>query len=273
MDRYAVIGNPVAHSRSPQIHRLFAEQTGEKLTYEALECAEGEFEQTVREFAAEGGKGMNVTLPFKLGAFALCSGKNEAAELSGAVNTLSFAGDKVLGGNTDGAGLLHDLKVNHQIELTGKTVLVLGAGGAARGIMKPLLDEKPAEVVVCNRLPYKPEEFRETFGQYGPVQPCTYLALKGHRADVIINATSASVSGVVPQLPDNILVAGGVCYDLYYSKTATAFQQWAAEQGASKNLDGLGMLVEQAAESFNIWRGVRPETAAVLQALREELSS
>lgn len=268
MDRYAVIGSPVQHSQSPKIHAQFAAQTGQALSYEAIEIAPEALATELQRLHVEGYRGLNVTLPHKLAAMKLCEGVSERAQLAGAVNTLVRSDGGWQGDNTDGAGLIADLRDNLKIALAGQRVLVLGAGGAARGILKPLLEQRPAELVVSNRNPWKPEELAEQFKPHGKVRPCTHLALKGDRFDVIINATSAGHDGRAPRLPGQLLAAGGVCYDLSYGKAFLPFADWARGQRAAQVADGLGMLVEQAAVSFELWRGVRPATAGVLQALR-----
>ena len=268
MDRYAVIGQPVAHSKSPFIHAAFARQTGQKLSYEAIEIAPAALADTLRQLHAEPLLGLNATLPHKLAVAALCESVSERAKLAGAVNTLVRTASGWSGDNTDGAGFVHDLRVNLAVSLADKRVLLLGAGGAARGLIAPILAERPAELAVSNRNPWKPEELAEQFKPLGPIVPRTHLSLKGDRYDLVINATSAGHSGAMPRLPGQIVAKGGVCYDLSYGAAAEPFRAWAAEQGAAVYADGLGMLVEQAAAAFALWRGVRPETAPVLSALR-----
>lgn len=268
MDRYAVIGQPVAHSKSPFIHAAFARQTGQKLSYEAIEIAPAALADTLRQLHAEPLLGLNATLPHKLAVAVLCESVSERAKLAGAVNTLVRTDSGWTGDNTDGAGFVHDLTVNLGVSLAGKRVLLLGAGGAARGLIAPILAERPAELAVSNRNPWKPEELAEQFKALGPIVPRTHLSLKGDRYDLVINATSAGHSGAMPRLPGQIVAEGGVCYDLSYGVSAEPFRTWATEQGAAIYADGLGMLVEQAAAAFALWRGVRPETAPVLAALR-----
>jgi shikimate dehydrogenase len=268
MDRYAVIGSPVSHSQSPKIHAQFAAQTGQALSYEAIEIAPEALAAELQRLHDDGYRGLNVTLPHKLAAMKLCESVSERAQLAGAVNTLIRSDGGWRGDNTDGAGLIADLQHNLKIAIAGKRVLVLGAGGAARGILKPLLEQRPAELVVSNRNPWKPEELAEQFKGQGNLRPCTHLALKGDLFDVIINATSAGHDGRAPRLPGQLLAEGGVCYDLSYGKAFLPFADWARAQRATLVADGLGMLVEQAAVSFELWRGVRPVTAGVLQALR-----
>lgn len=268
-DRYAVIGQPISHSRSPAIHARFARETGQDLVYEAIEVAPDRLGDELGRLHAEGVRGLNVTLPHKHAVAKLCEGVSERGRLAGAVNTLVRTATGWTGDNTDGAGLVADL-ARLGIPVAGRRVLILGAGGAARGIIAPLLGQAPAELVVSNRNPWKPEELAEAFKAQGRVTPRTHLALKGDRFDLVINATSAGHSGAVPTVPGRILADGGDCYDLGYGISHGPFARWAVEQGARRSEDGLGMLVEQAAGAFEIWRGVRPTTAPVLDALRRE---
>ena len=266
-DRYAVIGQPIAHSKSPFIHSAFARATGQVLSYEALEVAPEALADTLKTLHAEGWRGLNVTLPHKTAVASLCERVSERAEQVGAVNTLVRTATGWQGDNTDGAGCIADFD-RLGIALAGKSVLLLGAGGAARGIIAPLLARQPKQLVVSNRNPWKPEELAERFKALGPIVPRTHLALKGDAYDVVINATSAGHSGTLPRLPGQLLVAGGAAYDLSYGAAHVPFAQWAAAQGAGVVADGLGMLVAQAAEAFSIWRGVRPDLAPVLASLR-----
>jgi shikimate dehydrogenase len=268
MDRYAVIGNPVAHSRSPEIHARFAEQTRQALTYERLLAPLDAFAHTVERFRAEGGRGLNVTVPFKEQAWRLAERRSERAQRAGAVNTLMFSDDGVFGDNTDGAGLVRDITVNHGARLQGRRLLILGAGGAVRGCLPNLLAERPGRVVIANRTVARAESLAREFGDLGTLVGLGYPALAGERFDVVINATSAGLHGELPPLPDGLLAAGALCYDLFYAAEPTAFLRWARQRGAGQAIDGLGMLVEQAAESFHLWRGVRPLTAPVIAALR-----
>ncbi len=268
-DRYAVMGNPIAHSKSPRIHRLFAEQTGQQLVYDAILVDTGRFPQTVRDFFDNGGRGLNVTVPFKRDAWVLADVLSARAELAGAVNTLMRQQDgALLGDNTDGAGLVRDLTVNHRVALDGQRILVLGAGGAVRGVLKPLLDCQPAAVTVANRTAAKAEELALHFARNRLVRGCGLGELAGESYDVVINGTAAGLSDELPQLPEGLLADDAVVYDMMYADKPTAFVRWGRERGARLALDGLGMLVEQAAESFLLWRGVRPDTASVLRALR-----
>jgi shikimate dehydrogenase len=273
-DRYAVIGNPVAHSKSPDIHARFAAQTEQNLIYARLLAPLDGFAETVRSFMAQGGKGANVTVPFKLEAYALATERTARAQAAGAVNTLKFDGEKILGDNTDGIGLVHDITRNAGITITGKRVLLLGAGGAARGVILPLLNVRPNELVIANRTVSKAEQLAEPFkqqfeGQVG-VRASTFEDLKG-AFDIIINATSASLSNELPPLGDGLITQQSFAYDMMYGSQPTVFMQFAEQHGAVVR-DGLGMLVEQAAESFFLWRDVRPETAPVYAELRKQLS-
>lgn len=268
-DQYAVMGNPIGHSKSPRIHTLFAAQTGQALDYRAILVEPGSFAKAADAFRDSGGKGLNVTLPFKQDAWVYVDEFSARSERAGAVNTILFRDDGVAyGDNTDGVGLVRDLTVNHGLSLRNKRILLLGAGGAARGVLMPLLGEEPELLVIANRTPEKAAEVALKFGDFGQVSGLGYGELGGRDFDVIINATSAGLQGEVPPLPAGILAAGGCCYDMLYSDQPTPFVRWGQEHGAAKALDGLGMLVEQAAESFQLWRGVRPDTAPVLAELR-----
>ena len=273
MDRYAVIGNPIAHSKSPRIHARFAAQTGQALSYEALLAPLDAFTETVLAFRAAGGRGMNVTVPFKLEAFALAEQRTPRADAAGAVNTLAFGAAGILGDNTDGAGILRDITVNLGVPVAGRRVLLLGAGGAARGTVLPLLDAAPACLTIANRSAAKATALAEKFSAVGPGKPVGsgFAELAGQQFDLVINATSASLSDAAPDLPPGLYAAGSLAYDMMYGKGDTPFLKAARQQGAAVLADGLGMLVEQAAESFQLWRGVRPDTGPVLAALRAEL--
>jgi shikimate dehydrogenase len=266
-DRYAVIGNPIGHSKSPLIHAAFAEQTGQDIDYGRI--LGEDFEQDVRRFMAEGGRGLNVTVPFKEQAWALADERSAAAELAGAVNTLiRLADGRLRGDNTDGTGLVRDLTVNHGLELSGKRILLLGAGGASRGVLRPLLEQRPAHLRIANRTAAKAQDLAALVADLGPVAGCGLNGLGDEAFDLIINGTAAGLGGQVPDISDTCLAAGGVTYDMMYATEATAFVRWGQAHGATLALDGLGMLVEQAAESFRLWRGVRPETAQVIERLR-----
>lgn len=277
-DRYAVIGNPIAHSKSPMIHTLFARQTRQDMTYEAILAPEDGFIFTVRKFMEEGGLGMNVTLPFKIQAFELCSERLPRAMAAGAVNTLLLEGGYIRGDNTDGAGLTHDITANFRFDIGGRNVLLLGAGGAARGVLLPLLNHRPASLTVANRTPAKAVELRNTF-QYlaaaaglGGIrfEASDFDSLAGGQYDLIINATSASLADQALKLPPGLFSKSSLAYDMMYGKNRTPFMRWARSAGATDVADGLGMLVEQAAESFYLWRGVRPDTTRVLMHMRTQ---
>jgi shikimate dehydrogenase len=322
-DRYAVIGHPIEHSKSPQIHAAFAAQAGEPLEYGRILGNLNDFAGDVRRFVAEGGRGLNITVPFKTEAFELLDDLSAQARAAGAVNTLIVRdGGLLRGDNTDGIGLIRDLTANHGFALTGKRVLLLGAGGAARGVLRPLLEAGPAELLIANRTAAKAQALAAQFaaqfsGQFAAhssapldqtrdssaqsrdqssVQSSAALAtasgqppshsqsahqtasvalagggldsIASQRFDLIINATSTGLTGAIPALPDDCLAAGGWTYDMLYADEPTPFCRWGQAQGAERALDGLGMLVEQAAESFHLWRGVRPETGAVIRTLR-----
>lgn len=269
--RYAVMGNPIAHSKSPRIHALFAEQTGEPVEYLAIQVDVGGFKQAVGNFQATGGQGLNVTVPFKQEAWELVDERSERAELAEAVNTIRFDAGRSFGDNTDGVGLIRDLLDNLGLTLAGKRVLLLGAGGAARGVLGPLLEQDPDRLIIANRTPARAKELAAAFAGRVPVEGCGFEALAEREMDVVINATAASLQGELPPLPEGLLAPGAACYDMMYGAEPTPFMRWAAAHGAEIVSDGLGMLVEQAAASFYVWRGVWPETAAVIRTLREEM--
>jgi len=272
-DQYAVLGNPIAHSKSPHIHALFAKQTGQRMVYTAIQVDHGGFKQAVGNFQASGGKGLNVTVPFKREAWELVNERSARAQRAGAVNTIAMRADGTLfGDNTDGVGLLRDLRDNCHATITGKQVLILGAGGAVRGVLGPLLEERPALLVIANRTADRATELAREFAALGPVSGCGFDALRGKQFDVVINGTAASLHGDLPPLPDDLPTPGAFCYDLMYGAQPTLFMRWAQQRGAAQVVDGLGMLVEQAAEAFFIWRGVRPHTAPVIAQLRAELA-
>ena len=271
-DRYAVMGHPIAHSKSPFIHRRFAAQTGEPVAYEALLVEPGGFRDAVEGFRAEGGRGLNVTIPFKEEAFALAGRRSDRAERAGAVNTLWFEGMAVCGDNTDGIGLVRDLTRNLAVTIEARSVLLLGAGGAARGVLGPLLDEKPQRLVIANRTASRAVELARRFSRQGPVSALALDALPAGGFDVVVNATAASLAGDLPPMARDTLRAGGVAYDTAYAARPTPFVEWGRREGAAVATDGLGMLVEQAAESFRLWRGVEPQTGPVIDALRAHLA-
>jgi shikimate dehydrogenase len=274
-DRYAVFGNPIAHSKSPRIHALFAHQTGQDLSYEARLAPLEDFPGAVTAFQASGGRGANVTVPFKEQAYALTHRLTPRAEAAGAVNTLAFETDGILGDNTDGAGLVRDLTANLGLNLSDARILLMGAGGAARGVILPLLERRPGELVIANRTASKAEElaahFRDGFPGFrfatSGLRGGSYQALHGRQFDLVINATSASLGGELPPLPDALFAPDALAYDMMYGRD-TPFLAFARQRGA-RPADGLGMLVEQAAEAFTLWRGIRPDTAPVIAALRE----
>ncbi len=274
-DRYAVIGNPIAHSKSPLIHTEFARQTGQDMAYMAILAPLEGFAGTVRKFQAEGGKGLNVTVPFKQEAWNLATRLTDRARLAEAVNTLKFEPDgAILGDNTDGAGLVRDIAHNLDFELKGKRILLMGAGGAARGVLNPLLDQQPADLVIVNRTLDKATAFQkkvERSDRYRltTVTACDYAGVGEHQFDIVINATSSSLSDALPPLPSGIFAPGALAYDMMYGKGLTPFLQFAQANGAAHLADGLGMLVEQAAESFSLWRGVRPQTQSLLELLKK----
>lgn len=271
-DSYAVFGNPINHSKSPHIHRHFAEQTGQDMAYTKHMVPVGQFEQAAGEFFQQGGKGLNVTVPFKLDAYSFAARLTPRARRAGAVNTLAMQTDgTILGDNTDGIGMIHDMH-NLDWEVRGKRVLVLGAGGAVRGILQPLLEQEPLQVVIANRTLHKAEQLAAGFHDLGPIQALDYIHLTDQQFDLVINGTSASMSGDLPPLPDNILAKGACCYDLMYSAEPTVFLQWADTHGAARVADGLGMLVGQAAEAFYLWRQIRPEVVPVITAMRRQLN-
>jgi shikimate dehydrogenase len=270
--RFALLGQPVAHSPSPKIHQGFAQQLGLELSYEKLEVAPEDFAATLARLHAEGYRGLNVTLPHKLAALAASVEQAPRAALAGAANTLVRAANGWRADNTDGEGLVRDLRDNLELALAGQRVLLLGAGGAARGALKPLLDQKPAVLVISSRTPWTVEKLAAEFAAHGPLRPSTHLALKGERFDLVINATSAGHHGQAPRLPPELLAPGGACYDLSYGEAFEPFRAWAQAQGARVVADGLGMLVEQAAASFELWLGKRPATAPVITQLRRDPS-
>lgn len=269
-DHYAVFGNPIAHSKSPLIHAAFARQTGQDIDYRAILAPVDGFAETLREFIAAGGRGANVTVPFKEEAYRLATRRTPRAERAGAVNTLVLAGDEILGDNTDGVGMMRDITVNLGCPVEGRRVLLLGAGGAARGVIGPLLEARPQALVVANRTQAKAQILAAVFGDLGPISACGLAQLAGQAFDLVIDATSASLApgGEAPTLPAGVFADGCLAYSMMYGKGETAFQRAARAQGVTRIAEGLGMLVEQAAEAFFVWRGVRPDAAPVMQLLR-----
>lgn len=268
-DRYAVIGHPIAHSRSPDIHAAFAAQTGQFMQYERILAPLDGFADTVRTFREQGGKGANVTVPFKLEACALCASLTPRASAAGAVNTLAWQDGEMIGDNTDGIGLVTDIVVNATQPMAGRRVLLLGAGGAARGVILPLLEQHPQQLTIANRTVSRADELAARFASHGNVSAASF-ADAGSGYDIVINATSASLDAALPEMPAAVFAPNGFAYDMMYGREETVFMRFAARHGARVR-DGLGMLVEQAAESFKIWRGIRPETAPVFAALRARL--
>lgn len=268
IDRYGVMGYPVSHSRSPVIHRLFALQTSQEMQYELLQVSPEKLETAVRQFQRTGGKGLNVTVPHKTEALRLADQLSERAATAGAVNTLAFRNGEIVGDNTDGIGLLRDLAVNLGVAIENANILILGAGGATRGIVGPLLEMRPAALRIANRTLGRAQALADHFSDAGPVTACRFNVVPvSDPYDIVINATSAGLKGDAPPYPASAISDRTFCYDLSYGLSPTPFSIWARESGATKSVMGWGMLVEQAAESFNIWRGVRPDTTAVLKQM------
>ena len=272
-DRYVVIGHPIAHSQSPRIHAMFAAQTGQDITYEKLLAPVDGFADSVKAFIDEGGRGANVTLPFKLEAYELAHEVSERAHHARAANTLSFSGEQISADNTDGIGLVRDIEINLDFDLKDKRVLLMGAGGAARGVLLPLLQAGPARLIIANRTPERAIELAQSAkhqpaAAHTDVSACGFGALSGQHFELVINATSSSLSDELPPLPDDLFATGALAYDMMYGKGLTSFLAYAEARNVERLADGLGMLVEQAAESFLIWRGVRPDTQPVMLALR-----
>jgi len=267
-DLYAVIGNPVAQTKSPRIHAEFARQLGQDLRYEAILAPRDGFAAAVAEFRVAGGRGLNVTAPFKLEAFALATERTDRAEQAGAVNTLKFDGASVLGDNTDGAGLVRDIQDRLGFPIRGRRVLIMGAGGASRGVALPLLHEQPASITIANRTVEKAWALERRFAPFGPVDGGDYARLAGRQFDLVINATSASLAGELPPLPAGVFAPGSFACDMVYGNEPTCFLAYARDHGAAQVADGLGMLLAQAAESFLLWRGVLPDTGPLIKMLR-----
>lgn len=269
-DHYAVIGHPIDHSRSPQIHAAFAAQTGQAMTYGRLAANPDAFIDTARAFFDDGGQGLNVTSPFKQQAATFVHRISERAQAAGAVNTLARqADDTIVGDNTDGLGLVRDLTANFGLTLAHKRVLILGAGGAVRGVTAPLLDTGPAALVIANRTPAKAQAIADLFQRRGAISACALPNAAEHGPfDLVINAISTGLQGHMPALPADLLAANAATYDMIYANEPTPFLRWAAAEGVTRRRDGFGMLIEQAAASFRIWRGMRPQTAPVIAQLR-----
>jgi shikimate dehydrogenase len=273
-DLYGVVGHPVAHSWSPFIHGLFARETGQAMSYRLYDFTPDEFEARVREFFAQGGRGLNITLPHKIAAVDIASELTTRAAHSGAVNTLAMQKDgTILGDNTDGAGLVRDLCDNLGLVIIRRRILIVGAGGAARGVIAPLLALEPSQVVIANRTAERAQKLAGAFAKLGPVQGVGLRYITGDAFDLIINATSASLSGDLPPMSNAIVGPETVCYDMAYGKNETPFVQWSLKRGCARAVQGWGMLVEQAAESFRVWRGLKPSTATVLTALKDRALS
>lgn len=267
-DRYAVIGNPIAHTKSPMLHAAFAQQCGEDIRYEALLAPLGGFAEAVDEFRRQGGKGLNITVPFKIDALRYADHLTPRARLAQAVNTLTFDDQGVFGDNTDGIGLVLDIQDRLRFNLKGKRILVLGAGGAARGAVLPILEQNPASLMIVNRDVAKAETLQMQFAEFSDIDIGNYDALAGRKFDLVVNATSAGLAGEHLPLPQGLFGERSLAYDMVYGDSETPFQQDASRLGATRTSDGLGMLIAQAAESFFIWRGIRPDIAPVLQLLR-----
>ncbi len=273
-DRYAVIGNPVAHSKSPEIHSMFARQSGQDIDYARLLAPVGGFKTTVESFIAGGGRGASVTVPFKLEAFDLAHQVSQRSKDARAANYLKFDGGRIVADNTDGFGLVRDIVTNLGFGIAAKRVLLMGAGGAVQGVLVPLLEQGPAILALANRTPDKALRLAETFRHHAAAAHTVlsgqgYSDLAGRHFDLVINATSSSLSDELPPLPASVFAADALAYELMYGRGLTPFLAFAREQGVRRLADGLGMLVEQAAESFRLWRGVRPSTGPVIEALRK----
>ena len=273
VDQYGVFGHPVGHSLSPFIHGVFARDSGQQMSYRAYDVAPEEFAERVHSFFAGGGRGLNITLPHKIAAVEVAQELTGRAAHAAAVNTLALQGESILGDNTDGVGLVHDLCDNLGLVITQRRVLIHGAGGATRGVLAPLLGLEPTILMIANRTPQRAEALAAAFADLGVTQGVGFEYVGDTPFDLIINATSASLSGDIPPIPAGAIGPETVCYDLAYGRSAMAFVRWAQQSGCARAVQGLGMLVEQAAESFRLWRGVRPETAEVLAALKERIGS
>jgi shikimate dehydrogenase len=271
IDHYAVFGSPIKHSKSPRIHKIFAEQTNQSIEYTAQEVCPENFSSAVTTFFEHDGKGLNCTVPLKELAWTYADSKTARAQTAKAVNTLIKQNDgSILGDNTDGIGLVTDLINNHNLNLAESRILILGAGGASRGIIGPLLEQSRHPIIIANRTIEKVVNLASEFLHENTIKGCGFNELKGQQFDLIINATSTSLTGQLPPLPNDLLAKNAVCYDLAYSNEPTAFVRWGQQNKALKSVDGLGMLIEQAAEAFFIWRGIRPKTAPVIELLNRE---
>ena len=271
IDKYAVFGHPIEHSKSPEIHCYFAKKTGQNISYDKQLVALDAFVPAVEQFISNGGKGMNITVPFKQEAYQLAQQLSKRARQAGAVNTLILEADRTItGDNTDGIGMVTDIQNNHGWSLTGKTVLLLGAGGAVRGVLGPLLEAQPKQIVIANRTLEKAVNLAQAFSKQGNISAVAFDKIPQQAFDFIINGTSASLSGSVPPIPDAAISEQTACYDMMYASQLTPFLHWAKEQGCQQLTDGLGMLIEQAAESFRLWRGIKPETKSLIAQMREQ---
>lgn len=273
-DKYAVFGNPIKQSKSPAIHACFAAQCGQAMQYRAVRVDEDRFTDAARRFFDGGGRGLNVTVPFKQDAYRFADQLSERAKRAGAVNTLKLGPDgKVQGDNTDGIGLVRDMVANLGWVVQGLRILIVGAGGAVRGVLEPLLRERPKELLIVNRTASKAEELAAEFGDLGAVEGGGYELIGERQFDLVINASSAGLAGEMPDLPSSLLTERSCCYDMVYGSEPTAFMRWSAHHAAWAVSDGLGMLVEQAAQSFYLWRGQRPETRPVINQIREAMEA
>lgn len=270
LDQYAVIGNPILHSQSPRIHAIFAQQTSQSMEYSAILASLDQFKMTVMQFIRQNGCGMNVTVPFKLEAYQIATQLTERASLAQAVNTLKFENNEILGDNTDGIGLIHDITRNLTVDLTAKRILLIGAGGASRGVIMPLLQQKPSQLIITNRTFEKAKALQQQFKCYGNIIACNFDKLSDQVFDIVINATSASLQNTFPDIPTCIFAEDSLAYDMMYHAEPTAFLRFAQQCGVSRLADGIGMLVEQAAESFYVWRNVHPETQPVITILKSQ---
>ncbi len=271
-DRYAVFGNPVVHSKSPQIHAAFACQTGQDLDYGLVEAPLGGFADALADFVTAGGRGCNITVPFKIDAFEAATETRPGAEQAGASNCLKLQDGRIIAENFDGIGLLKDIEQNLSTPLAGKRVLLLGAGGATRGVLVPFLSASPAQVTIANRTASKAADLAQGFSAHGPIEGIGYNALAGQAFDIVVNGTSASLNGDRLPLPDGLFAPGALAYEMVYAKGLTPFLNQARAGGVTNLADGVGMLVEQAAEAFAWWRGIRPETAAVIRDITVPLT-
>lgn len=268
MDHYAVMGFPVAHSKSPLIHHLFAEQTNQNLEYSRIEVPAEQFSTSLQHFVQSGGAGLNITVPLKQLAWQHMDELDDKAHYAEAVNTIDIRNNRLKGYNTDGIGLIRDLHNNHHIQIKNHSILILGAGGAVQGVLQPLLEHQPQQLTIANRTPAKAHALARKFSALGNIHSCDFAALHKQRFDIIINATSAGLHNQLPPLPDTLLKPAGITYDMVYSDQPTAFVHWGQTHNAAKALDGLGMLVEQAAAAFHIWRGLHPDTQPIINHLR-----